>query len=52
MCMALKWTTSFYGRDLNDQKYSLNKVIKIFREQGFKKSPQLRDIAYSAEVSA
>ncbi|WP_051258641.1 glycosyltransferase [Chitinibacter tainanensis] len=46
------WTTSFYGRDLNDQKYSLNKVIKIFREQGFKKSPQLRDIAYSAEVSA
>ncbi|UTH73169.1 glycosyltransferase [Chromobacterium sp. IIBBL 290-4] len=28
------WLTSFYGMDLNDEKYSLNKVIKIFRERG------------------
>lgn len=26
------WTTSFYGKDLQDEKYSLNKVIKLFRE--------------------
>ncbi|WP_084186862.1 glycosyltransferase [Andreprevotia chitinilytica] len=26
------WVTSFYGKDLQDEKYSLNKVIKIFKE--------------------
>ncbi len=30
------WTTSFYGMDLNDRKYSLNKVIKIHREYDIK----------------
>ncbi|GII98947.1 GT2 family glycosyltransferase [Sediminihabitans luteus] len=27
------WTTSFYGKDLQNEKYSLNKVIKISRER-------------------
>lgn len=30
------WTTSFYGRDLQNEKYSLNKVIKISREHSAK----------------
>lgn len=32
------WTTSFYGKDLNDEKYSLNKVIKIYRDHDIKKT--------------
>ncbi|QBC43453.1 glycosyltransferase [Iodobacter fluviatilis] len=32
------WSTSFYGKDLNDAKYSLNKVIKIHRDHTVQKS--------------
>ncbi|SDR90244.1 Glycosyl transferase family 2 [Paraoerskovia marina] len=32
------WTTSFYGRDLQNEKYSLNKVIKISREHAARAS--------------
>ncbi|NHQ86959.1 glycosyltransferase [Iodobacter sp. HSC-16F04] len=32
------WSTSFYGKDLNDEKYSLNKVIKIHRDYAIKKT--------------
>ncbi|QJW34829.1 glycosyltransferase [Cellulosimicrobium protaetiae] len=28
------WVTSFYGKDLQDDKYSLNKVIRIFTGNG------------------
>lgn len=28
------WVTSFYGKDLQDEKYSLNKVIRIFTGNG------------------
>ncbi|MCB7134989.1 glycosyltransferase [Cellulosimicrobium marinum] len=28
------WVTSFYGKDLQDEKYSLNKVIRIFTGHG------------------
>lgn len=40
------WTTSFYGIDLNDQKYSLNEVINFFHEhERSKKSPAVPDLA-------
>ncbi|WP_084186861.1 glycosyltransferase [Andreprevotia chitinilytica] len=34
------WVTSFYGKDLRDEKYSLNKVIKIFRELEAQSAPK------------